>query len=303
VQASSEPQDMRLQRMLGHMTTLIPEQPKSVLVIACGAGVTAGATSIDPRLEHLTIAEIEPLVPVAAGKYFGDYNFNVIKNPKTTVEVDDARHFLNTTKQKFDAITSDPFDPWVKGAANLYTKEFWQLAKDHLTPDGVVTVFVQLYDSGMSAVKSEIATFMEVFPDGVVWGNTVGGEGYDVVLMGSPRGPVHIDVDHMEQRLSSPEYAEVAKSLREIGFDSALALLSTYGGRGPEMKPWMQDAEINRDNNLRLQFLAGFGMNHDQRVEIYRGIVQYRRYPEDMFTGSPARLAALRTAILARPQY
>jgi spermidine synthase len=302
VQASSLPQDMRLQRMLGHLTTLVPEQPKSVLVIACGAGVTAGATSIEPRLEHLTIAEIEPLVPIAAGKYFGDYNFNVVKNPKTTVEVDDARHFLNTTKQKFDGITSDPFDPWVKGAANLYTKEFWQLAKDHLTPDGVVTVFVQLYDSGMAAVKSEIATFMEVFPEGIVWGNTVRGEGYDIVLMGTQTGKLSIDVDRMEQRLASPEYAEVAKSLREIGFDSATALLSTYGGRGPEMKPWMQDAEINRDNNLRLQFLAGMGMNHDQRVEIYRGILQYRRYPEDLFTGSPARLTALRAAILARPQ-
>ena len=42
VQASSEPQDMRLQRMLGHMTTLIPTNPKRVLVIGCGAGVTAG---------------------------------------------------------------------------------------------------------------------------------------------------------------------------------------------------------------------------------------------------------------------
>jgi len=107
----------------------------------------------------------------------------------------------------------------------------------------------------------------------------------------------------MERRLGSPEYAQVAKSLREIGFDSALTLLSTYGGRGPEMRPWMADADINRDNNLRLQFLAGFGMNHDQRVEIYRGILQYRRYPEDLFTGSPAKLAALRAAVLARPQY
>jgi len=303
VQASSQPQDMRLQRMLGHLTTLIPEQPKSVLVIACGAGVTAGASSIDPRVEHQTIAEIEPLVPIAAGKYFGDYNFNVIKNPKVKVEVDDARHFLTTTKQKFDAITSDPFDPWVKGAANLYTKEFWQLAKDHLTPTGVVTVFVQLYDSGMAAVKSEIATFFEVYPEGVVFGNTVGGEGYDIVLVGTASGSLHIDVDRMEARLASPEYAEVARSLRQTGFDTALALLSTYGGRAPELKPWLQDAEINRDNNLRLQFLAGFGMNHDQRVEIYRAILQYRRYPEDMFTGSPARLAALRAAILARPQY
>src|SRR4029077_17965020 len=182
----------------------------SVLVIACGAGVTAGASSIDPRVEHQTIAEIEPLVPIAAGKYFGDYNFNVVKNPKVKVEVDDARHFLTTTKQKFNAITSDPFDPWVKGAANLYTKEFWQLAKDHLTPDGVVTVFVQLYDSGMAAVKSEIATFFEVYPDGLVFGNTVGGEGYDIVLVGTATGGLHIDIDKMEARLASPEYAEVA---------------------------------------------------------------------------------------------
>ena len=63
VQASSEPQDMRLQRMLGHLTTLIPKQAKKVVVIGCGAGVTAGAVSIDPAVEHQTIAEIEPLVP------------------------------------------------------------------------------------------------------------------------------------------------------------------------------------------------------------------------------------------------
>ena len=63
VQASSEPQDMRLQRMLGHLTTLLPPQAKKVVVIGCGAGVTAGAVSVDPVVTHETIAEIEPLVP------------------------------------------------------------------------------------------------------------------------------------------------------------------------------------------------------------------------------------------------
>src|SRR4029079_5445301 len=62
VQASSEPQDMRLQRMLGHMTTLVPRQAKKVLVIGCGAGVTAGAVSIDPPLEHTPTARRDPLV-------------------------------------------------------------------------------------------------------------------------------------------------------------------------------------------------------------------------------------------------
>src|SRR5262245_60788483 len=137
VQASSEPQDMRLQRMLGHLTTLIPENPKKVLVIGCGAGVTAGAVSIDPAVEHETIAEIEPLVPQVVSTYFAEHNFDVIRNPKVHVRVDDGRHFLLTTKEKFDGITSDPLDPWVKGAAALYTREFFEIAKQHLNPGGV----------------------------------------------------------------------------------------------------------------------------------------------------------------------
>jgi spermidine synthase len=301
VQASTLPQDMRLQRMLGHLTTLVPAEPRDVLVIACGAGVTAGAASIDPRVEHLTIAEIEPLVPSVAAQYFGEHNHNVVHNPKVHVEVDDARHFLTTTKQKFDAITSDPFDPWVKGAANLYTSEFWELVKRHLNPGGAVTVFVQLYDSGMAAVKSEVATFFGAFPNGIVLGNTVQGQGYDVVLVGQVE-PIRIDVDAMERRLQSPEFAPVAQSLRQIGFDSAVALLSTYGGRGSELAPWLRDAQVNRDDNLRLQFLAGFGMNVDQRAEIYRGMLALRHYPEDLFVGSPVELNALRSAIVAGAQ-
>src|SRR5204862_7800152 len=184
VQASSEPQDMRLQRMLGHLTTLIPKQTKKVLVIGCGAGVTAGAVSIDPALEHETIAEIEPLVPHAVDGYFSEHNFNVVKNPKVHIRIDDARHFVETTSEKFDAITSDPLDPWVKGAAMLYTQEYFAMAKQHLNPGGVYTLFVQLYESNTEAAKSEIATFLEAFPNGVVWGNTNEGKGYDLVLMG-----------------------------------------------------------------------------------------------------------------------
>src|SRR5580658_2998224 len=112
VQASSDPADMRLQRMLGHLTTLVPDNSKTFLVIGCGAGVTAGAVSVEPKLESETIAEIEPLVPSVVSKYFGEHNFNVVTNPKVHVVIDDGRHFLMTTKMKFDGITSDPLDPW-----------------------------------------------------------------------------------------------------------------------------------------------------------------------------------------------
>jgi len=132
VQASSDPADMRLQRMLGHLTTLIPATNTDFLVIAFGAGATAGAVSVEPKLTSETIVEIEPLVPKVVGKWFGAHNFEVAQNPKAHIQIDDGRHFLQTTKMKFDGITSDPLDPWVKGAAALYTKEFFQLEKDPL---------------------------------------------------------------------------------------------------------------------------------------------------------------------------
>ncbi|HVX42091.1 MAG TPA: fused MFS/spermidine synthase [Gemmatimonadaceae bacterium] len=295
VQASSEPQDMRLQRMLGHLTTLLPAHPDNVLVIGCGAGVTAGAVSVEPRLKSETIAEIEPLVPKVVSKYFGAYNFNVVTNPKVHVEIDDARHFILTTTQKFDAVTSDPLDPWVKGAATLYTKEFFDVVKQHLNPGGVVTLFVQLYESNTEAVKSEIATFFQAFPNGVIFGNTNNGGGYDLVLVGQlGSAPIRIDVDAIQQRLQQPEYAVVAHSLQEIGFDSATQLFSTFAGNEPMLRPWLADAQINHDRNLRLQFLAGLGLNQYDQAGIYSQMLQYRRFPDGLFTGSPQTIEQIR---------
>jgi spermidine synthase len=298
VQASSEPQDMRLQRMLGHITTLVPEHPTKVLVIGCGAGVTAGAVSIDPLVKDQTIAEIEPLVPQVVSTHFAEHNFNVVKNPKVKIHLDDARHYLLTTDEKFDAVTSDPLDPWVKGAATLYTREFFNVVKDHLNPDGVVTLFVQLYESNEAAVKSEIATFLEAFPNGAVFANTINGQGYDLVLYGH-LGNKPIDIDAIQARLQMPQNDPIRKSLSEIGIMSALDLFGTYAGNRTDLADWLSDATINTDRNLRLQYLAGMGLNLYQSAPIYRSMVQKSRYPDGLFTGSAETLAALRTRVEA----
>jgi len=296
VQASSEPQDMRLQRMLGHITTLVPKNPNKVLVIGCGAGVTAGAVSIDPMVKDQTIAEIEPLVPRVVSTHFAQHNFNVVANPKVKVHLDDARHYLLTTSEKFDAITSDPLDPWVKGAATLYTREFFDVVKSHLNPGGVVTLFVQLYESSEAAVKSEIGTFLEAFPNGAVFANTVNGQGYDLVLFGQLEGG-KIDVDAVQARLSDPANAAVAKSLSEVGINSAVDLFGTFAGRRGDMKTWLSDAQINTDRNLKLQYLAGLGLNLYQSDAIYKAMIREAKYPNDLFEGSPETLTALKAKI------
>jgi spermidine synthase len=296
IQASNVPRDMRLQRMLGHLTTLTAANPRSVLVIGCGAGITAGAVSIDPRVERETIVEIEPLVPQAASKYFSEPNFDVLRNPKVQIRIDDGRHYLLTTKEKFDGITIDPLDPWVKGAANLYTKEFYEAMKQHLNPGGTVTMYIQLFETNLDAVKSSVATFFEVFPNGTIWGNPYQGQGHDMVLLGQVE-PLRIDLDAMEQRVGYRDDSQMAQSLTEVGMNSPVDLFATYAGRAVDLKPWLSGAAINRDRNLRMQYLAGFGLNADDSAPIYAGLLAYRHFPDDMFLSTEGRVDSLREAI------
>jgi spermidine synthase len=297
IQASNVPRDMRLQRMLGHLTTLTAAHPRSVLVIGCGAGITAGAVSIDPRVERETIVEIEPLVPQAAASYFSQPNFDVLRNPKVQVRIDDGRHYLLTAKERFDGITVDPLDPWVKGAANLYTREFLEAMKQHLNPGGTVTMYIQLFETDLEAVKSAVATFFEVFPNGTIWGNPYQGQGHDMVLLGQTE-PLRVDLDEMEQRVGyRGGDSKMAQSLAEVGMNSPVDLFATYAGRAPDLKEWLRDAAINRDRNLRMQYLAGIGLNLDDSASIYAGMLAYRRFPGDLFFSAEGRVDSLREAI------
>jgi spermidine synthase len=300
VEASTESYDMRLQRMLGHMPALFHKQdPESVLIVGFGAGVTAGSFVLYPSISRIVICEMEPLIPPIATKYFGSQNYHVMNDPRTKIVYDDARHFVLTTPEKFDIITSDPIHPWVKGSATLYSKEYFELVKRHLNPGGVVTQWVPLYESDPATVKSEIATFFEVFPNGTIWGNDISGGGYDIVLLGQAE-PAHIGVDAIQARLDRPDGQRIAASLREVGFASAVQLLSTYAGRAEDLKPWLRDAEINYDSNLRLQYMAGLALNVSDENSIYSQMLAYRRFPPGLFAGSDDTLRALRAAIDTR---
>jgi spermidine synthase len=299
IQASNVPRDMRLQRMLGHLTTLTTASPRSVLVIGCGAGITAGAVSIDPRVDRETIVEIEPLVPRAASNYFSEPNFDVLRNPKVRVRIDDGRHYLMTTQERFDGITVDPLDPWVKGAANLYTKEFLEVMKQHLKRGGVVTLYIQLFETDLEAVKSSVATFFEVFPNGTIWGNPYQGQGHDMVLLGQVE-PLRIDLDEMEQRIGYRDGGKLAQSLAEIGMNSPVDLFASYAGRGSDLTQWLRNVPLNRDRNLRMQYLAGLGLNLDDAAAIYAGLLAYRRFPDDLFVSVEGRVDSLREAIRRR---
>jgi spermidine synthase len=170
------------------------------------------------------------------------------------------------------------------------------MCRDRLNPGGLITQWVPLYESTPETVKSELATFFEAFPDGSIWGNDIDGMGYDVVLLGQ-EGPMRVDLDALEARLARPDYEAAAQSLTDVGFTSAFGLFSTYAGRGPDFKDWLKDAAINRDRNMRLQYLAGMGLNTAQSVRIYDEILRRRTFPEGAITGREDKLALLRELI------
>ena len=296
VEATTEIFDMKLQRMVGHLPGILHPDPKSVLGIGFGAGVSAGTFTRYPGIQKITVCEIEPVIPPTSTKFFAEQDYDVFHNPKTHVVFDDARHYLLTTNDKFDIIASDPLDVFVKGTAALYSIEYFESVKRHLNPGGIFSLYVPLYETDEPTIKSELETFFQAFPNATVWANTRDGLGYDMVFMGQLE-PLKINVDEIARRLQSPGYLPVLESLRGVGIGNTIALFSTYAGQKSDLGQWTKGAAVNRDADLRLSYLAGWGINSFLEDDLYRKMLQYRKRPDNIFTGSPDTLQMLYNAM------
>jgi len=300
-EASSIEKDMRLQRMLGHIPALLHPNPRSVLIVGFGAGVTAGTFVLHPSIERIVICDIEPLIPRVVAQYFSRENYDVLRSPRVEVIYDDARHYIATTKEKFDIITSDPIHPWVKGSAVLYSQEYFQLCRDRLNPGGLMTQWVPFYESDRAVVQSEIATFFSVFPEGTIWGNDDEGYGYDTVMLGQA-DPLRIDYNALQQRLQRPDHQRVVQSLNPLALGTPAQLLSTYAGRQADLSRWLEGAEINRDRNLRLQYMAGMQLDSYSGSESYAEMIRLRHLPYDLIQASESQWETLQQ-LMERRRY
>jgi len=140
-----------------------------------------------------------------------------------------------------------------------------------------------------------MATFFAVFPDGIAWFNDRDGAA-DVVLFGQA-DPAPIHVDEVAERFNRIDNIRAATSLQDLGFVSAIDLLSSYAGRGPDLVEWVKGAAINRDRDLRLQYLAGMGVNAMVPDKIFSELMNARRIPVGLFVGSAESVAELHRAI------
>ncbi len=271
VEASLQLSDVQNQFALGHVPMLLNRDPKNILVVGTGSGMTLGATSVYPNIEQITLAEIEPKV-IEVAKTFKEYNHYVLDNPKLKIIFNDGRNFLLTSKQKYDVITADPIHPWFRGAGYLYTSEYFMIASQHLRPGGIICQWLPLYDMTAKNIKSIIKTFTGSFKYTMMWATDV-----DAQLVGS-NSPIIMNKADLEKKIANPV---INDDLKLVGMGSATDFLNRFIMGTNRMRELGRDGILNTDNNLYLEFSAPLSFGTPNNTDLNRNeILKYRENVE-----------------------
>ena len=255
VEASTLKADMPTQLLLAHIPLLVHPNPKDVLVIGLGSGITVGAAARH-NLDRLDVVEIEPAV-VEASDYFAPVHGNVLKQPRVRTVIADGRNFLLTTPQRYDVIISQPSNPWIGGLASLFSIEFFELARQRLKPGGLMVQWVQGYSLLPEDLQMVVRTFRTVFPATTLWHSSRAG---DYVVVGRTE-PVPLDADRIRARYDANP--AIREDLAGIGMQSWPAILGYFMLDAGDVERLAAGTEVNTDDRLPLEFRAPRGLYTD----------------------------------------
>ena len=247
VDASSKG-DMPTQVLSGLLPLCLVDTPQRAAVIGFGSGVTAGAILAAP-IQELVLIELERSV-VEAGALFAWVNERPWLDPRTRLVVDDGRNYLARAAAHFDVIISEPSNPWMSGAASLFTREFWHLAHDRLSEDGVFLQWIQLYELDGQRIRSLIGTFAGEFEHVLMFAAHAGSS--DTFLIGS-RKPLRLDLDRARALFANPRIAPFLERA-DVHSPAELAGLILFGD--DEVRTFAAGAPNNNDDNAYVEFHA-----------------------------------------------
>lgn len=188
-------------KLMAHLPLMFVESPKNMLVVCFGMGTTLRSAALYPTLRVSTVE----LVPETykTFQYYHDDAQQVLQKPNVRPYVNDGRNFLLLSDQTYDVITIDPAPPiWSAGTVNLYTREFFQVCKERLTPKGVMCLWFP-GNTTEDEVKSLLKTFHAVFPETQVFGGPRAWGFYFIGHNGSPSPPLFRK--NMEEAFKNPE--------------------------------------------------------------------------------------------------
>ncbi|MCZ0931946.1 MAG: hypothetical protein OXJ52_02200, partial [Oligoflexia bacterium] len=173
----------------------------SSAVLGLGMGTSAGVLAQLEKVKDVTVLEIAPEV-VENVRRSPAFSFGLLDNPKAKVIEQDGFKYFTKTKKKFDLIVSETSNPWVVGVENVFSYEFYELAKQSLTDDGVLVQWVQLYSIDSGSLRLMFHTLKKVFPYSRVY--RVGGS--DLAIVASSR-PLEPKLSRFSDEFLSPYYS------------------------------------------------------------------------------------------------
>jgi spermidine synthase len=198
-EASTRYWHTQLFKLLGMFPVLVhePEKPKEVLVIAFGAGITAGSVLASDQVASLDTVDLNPDVE-GINNLFADVNGDVFHNPRFHFHNDDGRNYLVTSRKRYDVIISDSTHPRAYDSWVLYTEEFYRSVQRRLLPGGVFAQWVPVAGSMQGDLfRIHLNTFRQVFPEATLW-YVYGSD--QALLLATPK-PFRLDVARLQQRL------------------------------------------------------------------------------------------------------
>lgn len=240
--------DMPNQVLLGHLPMLLcAAGHPDVLHVGLGGGVSLGAiTQYD--VSRVECVEIAPEVWQAA-EYFAPYTHNALHDPRVVPITADGRNHLALTSRTYDAIVSQPSNPWISGIGSLFTREYFELCRARLRPHGLVCVWLQSYSLAVDDFRRVLATFAGVFPECSLWEAKPGA---DYLLVGT-LDRMEIDARRIEERMSR---RSVAADLDRIRVRTLDDLAACYVMGPAEVASWARGAGENTDDNAALEWNA-----------------------------------------------
>ncbi len=159
--------------------------------------------------------------------------------------------------RKYDVIVSEPSNPWIAGVSSLFTREFFESARRRLAPGGIICQWANAYNISEPDLKSIVATFTSVFPNGTVW--LVGGD--DVLLLAT-LDPIDEALGRVSSNMKRPD---VAADLASVAIVDPFSILSLYIGGPDELRGYASGAPVFTDDRMTLEFSAPREL-HNQRA-------------------------------------
>jgi spermidine synthase len=233
---------MRLQALLPLI--IHNGEPKSALVIGLGTGITSGALLRFPGLEQRVVAELLPEVVQATSNFQG--NFGAGTDPRLDIRLRDGRRELLSSQQAYDLITLEPPPPSAAGVVNLYSTDFYELARARLRPGGLVAQWLPLPTQNDEDTRSLVRSFLDVYLHASLWTTEL----HEMLLIGSME-PVDLDVPRIIEAFNEPE---LASALREVGIASPKALLATWVTDRIGLEAYASDALPVTDDQPRIEY-------------------------------------------------